>query len=352
MLYDYEGNHIKLDIPKDKTGDSLGMLVTGLSGYGKTYYGLNCCSVYAKDGNRVCILDYAGTFSKNEIARSKIDMSDVIIIEVKTWNLNFKDKNEFINEVSESIAKVIKTASYKQDSLLKRVCIKCFEKCGYISIAILVKELKSMIDNMDFEKKDDYKAAENLLGRIDKYKDIDIRFNNCCTNGNYPHKKIHVINLEKYSLSERMVVAALFIELIWSETKKNRRSYDFLVLDEVHLLEKFYKGLTGSCLDTLLRESRRYGLRPMILTQLLYSFSNDDVDLLNQVGFKIMFKTTSREAKYMSKEFDDNEESWERILKNLKKGEIVLRGKYMVNGIIPSKVPIVCKVISRKRGDE
>ena len=349
MLYDYEGNYIKLDIPKDNTDDSLGTLVTGLSGYGKTYYGLNSCSLYAKDGNRVCILDYQGGYSKEEIEKSNIDMSDVVIIKPRYWNLNFKDKNEFINEVSESIAKAIKTLGYKQDSLLKRVCISCFDEYGYISIAILAEELKAMIDNMNFEKKDDYKVAEMLLGRIDKYRDIDIRFINYSRGINLD-KKIHIINLEQYSLSERMVIAAIFIELIWRETKKNRKSYDFLVLDEVHLLEKFYKGLTGSCLDTVLRESRKYGLRPIILTQLLYSFSKDDVDLLNQVGFKIMFKTTSREAKYMSKEFDDNEKSWERILKTLKKGEVVLSGKYIVNGIISSNVPIICKVISRTRG--
>ena len=186
-----------------------------------------------------------------------------------------------------------------------------------------------------------------MIERLDRYREVDIRF---VRNGKYLYKSkmIHVIQLDHYSLDERMAVAALFIELIWREAKKNRRRYDFLVLDELHLLSKFYGGLSGSCVDTILRESRRYGLRPLLLSQLVYSFSSEDVEILNQVGFKIMFRATPKEAKKMAKEFEDNYEEWEKILKNLNKGECVIKGIYRVNNKTLCNVPIVCKVVNRK----
>lgn len=335
MLYDYENNYIGLNA----NSINHNILVLGSSGSGKTFFSMNKCLEEADKKHRVCILDGIDSYSWDQFANNNIRTEEINIIELKKWYLNFDSVEGFIDEVTDSLVETLIINSYKQRCMINKFCACCYKKYKFINIKTIFHMIEEFINNGGYMSKDELHMAEFLYQKLRLYKELDIEFcykkeADCIESG------IYVINLSFFSIKDRNMLAKLLVELIWRETKKGHRKFDFLVLDEFQ-----YMKVEDGTLEIMLREARKYNLRIMLLTQLLYNFRNNDINLLMQVGNILVFKTTAKEARYISRELnDDNNNEWEKILRKLNRGEVVIYGNYVVNNSLEGSTPIICRV--------
>lgn len=97
-----------------------------------------------------------------------------------------------------------------------------------------------------------------------------------------------------------------------------------------------------SALSGMLREGRKFSLSVYMSSQFLGDYSQEEVDTLMQAGNILFFKPVPKERKQIAKYIDgQNYKSWDRILDNLKVGEAVLKGHFMINS---NKTEVTCPI--------
>jgi DNA phosphorothioation-dependent restriction protein DptH len=94
-----------------------------------------------------------------------------------------------------------------------------------------------------------------------------------------------------------------------------------LVLDEFQNLDRS----SGSPIDKMIREGRKFGLSMLLATQTIKRFNQDECAVLFQAGHKLFFKPADTEidqfAQLLSQRGNLSKQDWGQRLANLKKGE-------------------------------
>lgn len=149
---------------------------------------------------------------------------------------------------------------------------------------------------------------------------------------------IEIIQLSEYGEMERKFVTEFLSEICWQEVRQNKKHSDIIVFDEF----QFLSVKPGSALSGMLREGRKFSLSVYMSSQFLGDYSQEEVDTLMQAGNILFFKPVPKERKQIAKYIDgQNYKSWDRILDNLKVGEAVLKGHFMINS---NKTEVTCPI--------
>ena len=138
-----------------------------------------------------------------------------------------------------------------------------------------------------------------------------------------------------------MQVELYLLDLYYSMIAAGRdeSSPKVIVIDELQKISTS----TGSSIDTLLREGRKYGCALWLSTQFIDSKFNDMKKLLaGQSEVSVYFQPNGRENSIARAITDTSKEArkWEPILKRLTKGECVIK-------LASKPVPLHCKVVAR-----
>ena len=118
---------------------------------------------------------------------------------------------------------------------------------------------------------------------------------------------------------------------------------DLLLLDEFQNLSLSSNGAFCS----ILREGRRYDIALLLSTQFISNYKKEQIESLLQAGNIFIFQPTPTDLKFSAKIINaEDSEVWIKILKNLQKGEAILKGHYILEKISSRELttPIICKI--------
>ena len=331
MIVDTENNYIYLaETPNSH------LLIMGQSGSGKTYYCNRKIEQEIQKGKGVLIFDYSGSFTVNELKRAnfaycaQVNYKNPIEDEV-VWHCPV---NNYISVITNALIKSLRLRSYYQRKLLKEG-IERIGRRKKFTIAILMITLEKML--AEKEDVDEKNNIGHLLTRLAPYEELDgikIDF----IEEYLKDTDIEIIQLSEYGEMERKFVTEFLSEICWQEVRQNKKHSDIIVFDEF----QFLSVKPGSALSGILREGRKFSLSVYMSSQFLGDYSQEEVDTLMQAGNILFFKPVPKERKQIAKYIDgQNYKSWDRILDNLKVGEAVLKGHFMINS---NKTEVTCPI--------
>ena len=343
-------------------------LALGNSGNGKTYWAMQKLNELAEKGKRVMVLDFSGSYTESEVAKSnpgllgKIKFVGTKESDGINWKNNYTSDSLFYDDVTDSIIKVLGINSYYQTKLLREAVEKQLKGFPNFSFPMLVFTLKKMLGLIEERQDDD--NAEIMLKRIEEKKEEKLRSDDDMKNlerllsrlAPYEHifnfgimketkeedALITVIQLHEMPLLKKRFLTSFILEIIWRELKfeQGERHCDVLVLDEF----QFLPFAEDDAFPNLLRESRRFGLEMILISQFISNYSKAEISTLLQVGQKLFFGPTEEDLGFTARLIAfDNTKEWMSILSNLSKGEAVYKGAYTLNeNDFLCNEPIVC----------
>lgn len=336
------------------------ILVLGKSGTGKTFYLMKEIEKLIAEGKRVLILDFSGSYTAEEISKKNPNLFNYISFYGAndqapiTWLNNYESKISFCEDVADTIIKILNIKSYYQKKILKKGVVIMMSESDVFSFMMLVfaferviKAVRECDENAEemrlalgIKTDDDFKNLEHLYSRLEPYEYI---FNfGIMPTTEEADTPIKIFQMHEMPLLKKKFLTAFILEMIQNELKfdQEKRHCDCLVLDEFQFLPFGEE----DALASLLREGRRFGIQMILLTQFISNYSKEEVAALLQAGQLLQFRPAETDLKFTANLIDpENASEWKKILSNLSRGEVVLKGCYTINNnsAICDK-PIVC----------
>lgn len=337
MLKDLDGNNISIDSYENHSE-----LIIGKSGFGKTFYVNRRIEEYAKNGIPVLILDFSGSYTMHELQKAKLDQSIPVqmismhecLVDIRAGN----DSIEVAENLTDSLGKVLGDIPMMQMQILQEACEKLMQRNGYVSFQNLFQQVGAMaegveetryLENIDFLRKRLYYMRRMESPHFVAGPEIIL-------------KDVTIWQISEFSEQVRRTLAQCLLEVMWTNTRQGEdRQNRQLILDEFQFLEL----RRHTALDAILTEGRRFGLGTTLITQ--YLRRTEICDSIQQAATTIYFRPNDNKMDATAKLINAEDYNiWAKVLKQLKRGEAVLSGKYTVNNNI-SKVldtPIVVSV--------
>lgn len=341
---DLDGNRIKLS----NTPNSH-ILVLGTSGYGKTYFCVRKMEEICEDGQSVYVLDISGSYTKEELEKNGFKhWSDTQFFDINSapffWISHCNNKENLAEDLGESLSRILKIQSYKQANIIRETLLKQIQDSGAWNVTKMFKALEMQGLEASKEEVDVY---ESLLQRFAPFKNLE---NFTIKSGEYTArhgraKTIKIIQLSHLPDKIRGFLAELIAEIMWKDITHQggiKKTVDCLLIDE------FQKMSTSpdDAISCMLREGRKYGLSLILSSQFIGGYAHTKTETLLQSANILFFKPTIHEQKMIAKTINFEERNeWHNILRNLKVGEAVLLGSYLINNrknIL--RRPIICKI--------
>ena len=347
---------------KDKEGNRIQLvgrvnahiLVLGQSGQGKSYY---CCrrieNAY-KGKQKILILDYSGSYTKQELKKQDFQyekqMKYLNPFQVPfEWGVKGTNENVFQKDLVDALTESLSVHSYIQKTLLDKAIKRNFQTDKEWSFQKLFHTMYVMLyekkKNGDEEiVKEEIKNLSYLLERLSPFEDITNFSVKLSENQMKESECITVLELSDFPERQRKILVEIILSLYWKQLKRGgiKDTYNVCVLDEFQFLN-FQSDSTVSC---MLREGRKFGIEMLMSSQFLRSDKSDQKNTLQQAGNISIFKPTLNERKNYANLIDpEQSKEWQRILKNLQVGEAVIVGSYRIEG--QRKIwtrPIVCRI--------
>lgn len=332
MITDLEGHKVHLT----KEGNNH-MLVLGNSGQGKTYFLCRMIEKYCEERKRTLILDFSGSYSQAELYEKKFKYSERVrrynLIDGEfCWMYRALSQEIVALDLNDALLRCLHINSYFQKKLLLDAVIKVLRRSDGLTFPLLVDEIVDMLEKEDIEET----VAENRdnLGRIltrlspfEYVKSLKISRKNTTGEVTDP---IVILDLSGFSDDQRKFLTEFLMCLLWKELYRadfpNR--CDVLVLDEMQFLSL----KEGSTLATMMRESRKRKLEVVLSTQFIGNYDRPELRALQQVDHTVIFRPTPEEYKKTAQMISiEQVKVWEKIVRELRRGEAVLKGFYTLD---------------------
>lgn len=311
------------------------VLVTGKTGYGKSYFTMSLIKKLQKAGANILYFDYSGSADMNLLPNAHVKK-----INIKNLKLDFFAKRFNVYSFEETNREAAdRLADLLQNNLKlgeKQRAVVADAICQLYSSGIrpTFEELFWKIKNNNEE---DENANQRILNQIRGYSCLDVE-NNTTKDWDSilfsDEASLFVIDFEGIgSQQKRVRIAELYLssllEYFFSYTTKDSRP-TFIILEEMHRLSQ--KEEMPLC--RLLHEGRKFGLGVICVTQSLYKFDKEMVITLEMAALSVAFCQTDTDAKRLSSAFAVSSEEREKLMYQLKvlgKGEAFASGRFVKN---------------------
>lgn len=306
--------------------------LTGISGSGKTVR-LNLIEMdAAKSGKTVIIFDINSSHSQDNIFPCIKDeyLNFVNRIDAKRdgINIRFLQPIQGKNGQTEDEVNVISATAYALGIPLKM---------GSRQMGVVREvELFAMRHAEDFP--DEMSAIKEGLREMDNavadtvYQKMWVLIHSNVFRKSEKQISSGKINIISFTDVDK-ITQAILVEIILSYFWRT-----FLIAgseDEVVLVLDEYQNLMlgeGSCMRTILREGRKFGISLLLATQTLSVFDNATRAVINQAATCLYFRPEANDIKNVAKEIDpENMQRWMNVLKTLKRGEAVTVGEFDIS---------------------
>lgn len=347
-MRDREGNVIEMtETPNEH------ILIWGQSGQGKTYFTCRKMENDISKGKRVLVVDFSGSYSLEELQKNKVKLADELeILDVSQedlyWKVPCQNKEDFIAILSGTLLECLNITSFYQSKWIKKALAYHLEKNPFFSVPSFIDSLERLLNegNVVLMSAADEKNVSHLLSRLmpfEKLYNFKVYYAEKGTL-DVPWKQATVLQISGFADEERGFLAAMILNLLWTETRLygSHKRFDTLVLDEVQFLSL----KSGKPFSNMLREGRKYGIALIVATQFLSAYDKAELETLMQAGHFLVFKPSANDISFSAKMVaPEGVTSWRKILSKLQIGQAVLTGPHHINGNASvATAPIICKM--------
>lgn len=330
MIRDFEGNAIRLTNTPNPH-----ILITGKSGYGKTFLCNRLIEWKYIHRKRIAVIDDSCSFSPQELQKHSFSfMKDVMyfdICEKETYFIIQADNyNEAAEKITASISEAFHISSYIQKEILLAACKSMltteqkFRFSRLFTVLAQISELKNL-------GSDEKQNILKLIKKIYPFKEIK-NLVLILNNKNIGKRTgIEIFQFSGLSAMQRNTLSSFLLSILWNEIRDLKRIplYDVLVVDEFQHLSMH----KNSSLYGILQEGRKFNLQLILSSQYIQNYSKDEMEALMQVGTSFFFHPTDKDARIIAKSLSENDlYEWQELLQSLNRGEAILRGNYKLKG--------------------
>lgn len=337
MLFGKDGMQIELTTECNKS-----TTIWGKSGSGKTYYYSQVIRGLIKKGVPVVIIDWSHAYTRIELEKTGLSKEVSQIQDVVGNGIVMpagEDKTKVAERVADALIDALKCKSYIQSNLLKEACAHVMNKYDCITFHKLTAELELMLS---FEEDSDFhKNIGYLLQRMMPIKNLrGLKF----VMGVAEYQPcVYIYQISELGKKSFQIVARVLTEVLWQNLRcRPKHTHIQIVLDEVQDIS-----ISDTAVEEMIRKGRRLEIGITVLSQ--FAPVGQDLDVVQQADTLVCFKPNDKNLQTLAKLMDfDDWKTWHDILRNLTRGECVIKGKYMVNGkMSQSAKPLICTVKSK-----
>ena len=336
------------------------MLITGVSGQGKTYSIQTMLYELSKNNVSAVIFDYTEGFMLQQLEEpfkeslgnkisQKIIYSEGVPInpfirhEIDLAGNIIKEKESDVAARLADIFTHVYDFGPQQYSAIFDAALNGMQKYGDRM------NMRSFRDELDIVAEDN-KTAKSVISKMSPFFHT-VEFNNV-TDFDWgkvlyaDESKINIIQLTVFSREMQVIITEMMLWDAWYYTKKygSKDKPFVVVLDEAQNLSHTIKSPSAA----ILTEGRKFGWSAWFATQSLKILKDDEIVRLLQSAFKLYFKPTDEELVKIAKQLDPTgSKDWLPVLQKLKKGQCIAVGdKMKPNGIVGPAEPVVTNISS------
>lgn len=309
---------ISADSPNDH------MIITGISGSGKSFRVADIEKHIVEDGGTVLALDLNGTHS--EIDKT---ICRYIVLQEDGININIFDLS-LVDAGKESMTNFI-------EFVMEMLCPRQLR--GNCQIAAMRKAITFAIENKDAFSSDMEAIAHGLTEQkenaaIGVYNYLcpilkgDI-FRNSASK--IEKNKINILSLQGLNARTQKQIVEILLNVLWKKIRVAGAGERHLtiVLDEFQA----YDLQRGTALFQMLTEARKYGIGLLLATQTLSVFSRKELAAINQISTKLFFRQSMSDVKKSADLIDFKcREKWVYELERLHVGQAIAIGALEMGG--------------------
>lgn len=307
------------------------LIITGMSGSGKTWRLFQLEKSIAKQCGRVLVLDYGGTHrdipvSEEILQRISVRNTGVPISLLERMGASnekecdLKDRIGAVMSILEGLGRI----GVRQKAALRKAVIYALESCSAGE-----NELQAIGSGLKCQKTVEasavYEKFWSLWENGDFHKGKEKLCDGC----------INILDYTGFDALTQRILVEMTLSVIWRSFQNSFTDFQplYLVCDEAQNLNL----KEGSTLSEILREGRKYGLNLILSTQSMTT-EMESGTVLQQAATHIFFRPASKEIKKISKyAYGDYANKGMQIFKNLKRGECVATGIFSLNGTLVEK---------------
>lgn len=334
------------------------LLITGISGQGKTYSIQTMLYELAKVNMRAVIFDYTEGFNKKQLEKPFVDAMNQKIKE-RFFYYEGVPINPFIRHDIDLGGNIMKEKAADVASRLADIFSHVYDFGDQQSSAVFTAILSGINrhgDKMNMtyfraeleELQEDNKVAKTVISKMNPFfqsisfeNDSDFDWGDVLYGTD---SEINIFQLTGINREMQVIITELMLWDAWYYTKKygNKDKPFVVVLDEAQNLS--HKKSSPSAV--ILTEGRKFGWSAWFATQSLKILKEDEVVRLSQAAFKLYFKPTEDEVVKVARQLDPTGESnWTAEVKGLKKGQCIVAGERLKNnGTFGGNQPVVVSV--------
>ena len=321
-------------VPEDALNAHI--LLTGISGSGKTHrlYWLEDCLL--EQGARVLVLDLGKTHQEDNQLRQKETMRVSVykqgipfsVIDLAKWQGQLcGNEKAAVAALTELLNAIGRLGMKKRAALRKAAQYALGLESRYENDLEVIKEGLRIQDNPvaeeiledfwplweqgDFHRSSMTLAAGNLL----------------------------ILDFSDYDRKTQKILMEMTLTASWSWFRISNlgvpRQPLFVIIDEFQNLNLS----TESTMAQILREGRKFQLNLILATQTLTGFDKEKLALLQQAGTTLFFKPAARESRTLARIiYGENCQKGEESLKKLRRGECIVKGWLDIGGKAADRV--------------
>ena len=330
------------------------IMILGKSGYGKTFAANRDAVHRIRDGDKVIILDFTGSYTKEELARAgSVFGNHIVYHKVNEDRFMFPVYLEDISgALTDALIEAFGITSYTQQMILAECCEELIEDTGVFTFMDLFKKLEErqhICQTEDEGLPDMHKNTGYLLNKFRQVRNINnIIFleHGACDPLEQQREPVTVLQLSDFSEQQKRQLSVFLLSLIWTNARYRGKHRELDGFDAVLIDEFQHFPLTeDSSFNAILREGRKYEFSAILCSQFLSDHKKTELSALTQAGTVLLFRPTENEIKLLISLFDLGEfQTWKKILLGLDIGEAVLIGSYRLDNGRELNKPLIVTI--------
>lgn len=337
----YVGKYEGKDCVVHPTAPNYSVLITGISGSGKSCRQNQIELNEVVNGNTVIILDVSKSRRKEIVFQN---------IRQEYWdNVNYinpaeeglgldilspigRDKEEqepYINLVNENVRvlSACQRMGVTQQAVLRVAIEECIKKKSQRPEA----DCRTLIRETfyDHKKEEKWQEVYQKLWTILNCKVLDGE------KGKIQPRKINLLDLSSLDMLSGQIISEMILSYLWRNCYYGYASEEYGKM--IFSLDEFqhFSMKQDATLRIMLREGRKFGVSLILATQTLDVFAKESLSLINQASTHIYFRPAASDLARCAKQIDiSNAGRWKQRLSDLERGESIAAGVFDINGII------------------
>lgn len=314
--------HFRREVTISKFSPNKSIVISGLSGTGKSQRISDIEKKFVRDGGTVVAIDLDGSHPNYILNATNVISAREDGIPLKII------RPEILRQAPEDVAVYVSTFA---EILLST------SRAGDRQIGVLREAIYFALEERG-KFHNDFEAIEEGLNILGSTISLGVRdklwplFKSNIfrqSSKTLLEKNINIISLNGLDCELKKIIAEIFLRALWNQIRNSiSKNRIMVVVDEFQNMPLGKK----STIFEMMRESRKYNVNMLLSTQSMANFTKQAMSAIDQAAVHMYFRPTSSEIKKISAQIDpENKEKISFMLKKLWLGQSLVSGNIEVN---------------------